>query len=125
NSDKSLSQLIAELPHYYSSPEIKLACADDKKVALVEKLVPIVSKDFPGAEVIDDQRAGDGVRLEQPDAMFVVRYSQNGPYLGIKFESKTEDGYEKLRAYLSDLLHQFPEVEWENKIAANVESLAG
>ena len=125
NSDKSLSQLIAELPHYYSSPEIKLACADDKKVALVEKLVPIVSKDFPGAEVIDDQRAGDGVRLEQPDAMFVVRYSQNGPYLGIKFESKTEAGYEKLRAYLSDLLHQFPEVEWENKIAANVESLAG
>lgn len=125
NSDKSLSQLIAELPHYYSSPEIKLACADDKKVALVEKLVPIVSKDFPGAEVIDDQRAGDGVRLEQPDAMFVVRYSQNGPYLGIKFESKTEDGYEKLRTYLSDLLHKFPEVEWENKIAANVESLAG
>ncbi len=122
-SDKTLSQLIAELPYYVSSPEIKLACADDKKVALVEKLTPIVQKDFPDAEVIDDQRAGDGVRLEAADKMFVVRYSQNGPYLGIKFEAKTQDGYEKLRAYLSKLLHQFPEVEWENKIAANVEVL--
>lgn len=124
-SDKTLSELVAELPQYVSSPEIKLACADDKKVALVEKLVPIVQKDFPGAEVIDDERAGDGVRLETEDSMFVIRYSQNGPYLGIKFESKTKEGYEKLRAYLADLLHQFPEVEWENKIAANVEALQG
>jgi phosphomannomutase/phosphoglucomutase len=123
STDKTLSELVAELPQYVSSPEVKLACADDKKVQLVEKLVPIVRKDFPDAEVIDDERAGDGVRLEGADDMFVVRYSQNGPYLGIKFESRTQEGYDKLRKYLSDLLHQFPEVEWENKIAANVEAL--
>jgi phosphomannomutase/phosphoglucomutase len=123
STDKTLSELVAELPQYVSSPEIKLACADDKKVALVESLVPIVTKDFPGAEIIDDDRAGDGVRLETDDDMFVVRYSQNGPYLGIKFESRTPEGYEKIRKYIADLLHQFPEVEWENKIAANVEAL--
>ncbi len=122
-SQKPLSELVAELPHYYSSPEIKLACADDKKVALVEKLAPIVRQDFPKAEVIDDERAGDGVRLESDDDMFVVRYSQNGPYLGIKFESRTQEGYERLRKYLAELLHRFSEVEWENKIAANVEAL--
>lgn len=122
-SDKPLSKIVAELPHYYSSPEIKLACADGKKVALVEKLTPIVRQDFPNAEVIDDERAGDGVRLETNDDMFVVRYSQNGPYLGIKFESRTKEGYEKLRGYLAELLHRFPEVEWENEIAANVEAL--
>lgn len=123
SNGKTLSELVAELPQYVSSPEIKLACADDKKVALVEKLAPIVRKDFPTAEVIDDERAGDGIRLEAEDQMFVIRYSQNGPYLGIKFESKTQEGYEKLRKYLADLLHKFPEVEWENKIAANVEAL--
>ena len=123
SSDKTLSELVAELPQYVSSPEIKLACADDKKIALVEKLVPIVSKDFPDAEVIDDERAGDGVRLETADSMFVIRYSQNGPYLGIKFEAKTQVGYDKLQTYLAELLHRFPEVEWENKIAANVEAL--
>ncbi len=123
STEKTLSELVAELPQYVSSPEVKLACADDKKVALVEKLVPIVKKDYPDAEVIDDERAGDGLRLETPDTMFVVRYSQNGPYLGIKFESRTKEGYEKIRKYLTDLLRQFPEVEWENKIAANVEAL--
>ncbi len=123
STDKTLSEAVAALPQYISSPEIKLYCADDKKVALVEKLSPIVQKDFPKAEVIDDQRAGDGVRLELEDGMFVVRYSQNGPYLGVKFESKTKEGYETLRAYLADLLHQFPEVDWHNKIAANVEAL--
>jgi phosphomannomutase/phosphoglucomutase len=122
-TDKQLSEEVAALPLYVSSPEIKLSCADDKKVELTEKLVPILKKDFPGAEVIDDQRAGDGIRLELPDGMFVVRYSQNGPYLTVKFESRDDEGYEKLRSYIADLLRQFPEVDWKNKIAANVEAL--
>lgn len=123
SSDKSLSAAVEALPRYVSSPEIKLSCADDKKVALVEKLAPILRKDYPDAEVIDDQRAGDGIRFEQGDDMFVVRYSQNGPYLTIKFESKTKEGYEKLRKYILDLMRSFPEIDWDNKIAANVEAL--
>lgn len=121
---QSLSEALAAIPKYVSSPEIKLACPDDKKVALTEKLAPIARNDYPDAEVIDDERAGDGVRLESPDGMFVVRYSQNGPYLGIKFESKTEEGYKKLHDYLSNLLHQFPEIDWGSKISANTEVLA-
>jgi phosphomannomutase/phosphoglucomutase len=122
-TDKPLSEVVAELPLYVSSPEIKLSCADDKKVALVEKLVPILHQDYPDSEVIEDERAGDGIRLELADGMFVVRYSQNGPYLTIKFESKTDEGYEKLRSYIADLLRKFPEIDWENKIATNVEAL--
>ncbi|HKU19052.1 MAG TPA: phosphomannomutase/phosphoglucomutase [Candidatus Saccharimonadales bacterium] len=120
---QTLSQAVAALPRYISSPEIKLSCADDKKVALVEKLAPILREAYPSAEVIDDQRAGDGIRLELPDGMFVVRYSQNGPYLTIKFESRELAGYEKLRTYILDLMKKFPEIDWENKIAANVEAL--
>jgi phosphomannomutase/phosphoglucomutase len=122
-TNKPLSEVVAELPLYVSSPEIKLSCADDKKVALVEKLVPILHQDYPDSEVIEDERAGDGIRLELPDGMFVVRYSQNGPYLTIKFESKTDEGYEKLRSYIADLLRKFPEIDWKNKIATNVEAL--
>jgi phosphomannomutase/phosphoglucomutase len=118
-----LSEIIAELPYYHSSPEIKLSCADDKKVALIEKLDPILHKDFPEAEVIDDERAGDGIRLELPDAMFVLRYSQNGPYLTIKFEARTEPEYKRLQHYLAGLLHGFPEIDWHNSIATNVEAL--
>jgi len=123
DSGKTLSEAVATLPKYVSSPEIKLSCADDKKVALTEKLAPILKKDYPEAEVIDDQRAGDGIRLELDDGMVVVRYSQNGPYLTIKFESRTKEGYEALRVYIAGLLKQFPEVDWRNKIATNVEAL--
>ena len=124
NSDKSLSEEIARLSQYISSPEIKLYTADDKKVELMTKIAPILKKDYPDAEVIDDERAGDGVRLDMKDGMFVIRYSQNGPYITIKFEGRTQERYDEFRKYIDDLLHKFEEVDY-NRDGVNVESLTG
>jgi len=110
--DKPLSEVVATLPKYISSPEIKLGCPDDKKVQLVKDMSIILEKDFPGAEVISDERAGDGVRLEMDDSMFVVRYSQNGPYLTIKFEAREETKYNELKRYLKKTLSNYPDVDW-------------
>jgi phosphomannomutase/phosphoglucomutase len=123
SSSKSLSEHVAELPLYVSSPEIKLYCDDNKKVALIDKLTPVLEKDYPHAEVINDQRAGDGLRLELPDSMFVLRYSQNGPYVTIKFEARTDEEYIMLKHYIADLLSEYPEVEWDAPISTNVEAL--
>ena len=120
-SGQTLAEAVAALPKYISSPEIKLGCADDKKVALIEKMSEVLKKDFPEAEVIDDQRAGDGVRLNLSDSMFVVRYSQNGPYLTIKFEAQTQEKYNELKNYLKNILHKYEEVNWSEGV--NVESL--
>ncbi len=122
-TDKTLSEMVAALPYYKSSPEIKVYCPDEKKVGLIKIIATKLHKDFPDAEVIDDQRAGDGVRLELPDSMFVVRYSQNGPYITIKIEAKTEEKYEELRKYIAETLHAYPEIDWENTISANVGAL--
>ncbi len=122
-TDQTLNEALAALPKYQSSPEIKLYCADNKKVALMDKLSPILKKDFPKAEVIDDERAGDGVRLDLPDSMFVVRYSQNGPYLTVKFEANNKKQYEYLREYIKKLLHTFDEIDWSAKINVNFEAL--
>ncbi|MCU0678916.1 MAG: phosphomannomutase/phosphoglucomutase [Planctomycetes bacterium] len=119
----TLNQAIEALPKYISSPEIKLFCAESKKVGLIGKISPLLKKDYPQAEIIDDERAGDGVRLEMPDAMFIIRYSQNGPYITIKFEAKTLDRYNDLKRYINRILHEFPEVEWDNNIRVNVEAL--
>ena len=121
NTNKTLSQAVANLPKYISSPEIKVGCVDSLKVELINKISLILKKDFSQAEVIADERAGDGVRLEMSDAMFVIRYSQNGPYLTIKFEAKTDDRYQELRQYISKLLHSFQEVDWAAGV--NIESL--
>lgn len=121
-SGQTLAEAVAALPKYISSPEIKLGCADDKKVALIEKMSEVLRKDFPEAEVVDDERAGDGVRLNLPDSMFVVRYSQNGPYLTIKFEAQTQEKYDELKKYLANLLHKYEEVDWSEGV--NVESMS-
>jgi len=78
-------------------------------------------QDFPAAEVIDDERVGDGVRLEMPDSMFIIRYSQNGPYLTVKFEALTQDKYDQLRTYINNLLRSYEEIDWNYGV--NVESL--
>lgn len=118
---QSLSEAVASLPKYISSAEIKVGCADDKKVGLIEKLSEVLKNDFPTAEVISDERAGDGVRLNMADSMFVVRYSQNGPYLTIKFEAQTQGKYDELKKYLNNILHKYEEVDWS--FGVNVESL--
>lgn len=124
-SNQTLSQAISALDQYISSPEIKLYCADDKKVDLMSKIAKVAEKDFPDAEIIDDERAGDGVRIELPDQMFVIRYSQNGPYITIKYEAKTQENYEKLREYIAKLLHSYDEIDWDNEINVNTEALEG
>lgn len=116
-----LSKAIDTLPKYISSPEIKVACADDKKVELISKVSEKLRIDNPDAEVINDERAGDGVRLEYNDAMFVVRYSQNGPYLTIKYEAKTKERYEELRQYIFELLQDYSEINWKEGV--NIDSL--
>jgi len=121
-TNQPLSEAVEKLSKYISSPEIKVGCSDDKKVALIEKISKVLEKDFPKADVISDERAGDGVRLNMDDAMFVVRYSQNGPYLTVKFEAKTQEKYDSLKAYLNKTLHGYEEIDW-GKDTVNTEAL--
>jgi len=120
-TSQSLAQAIKALPLYISSPEIKVGCPDNLKVDLIARVAQVLKTDWPQAEIIDDERAGDGVRLEMPDAMFVLRYSQNGPYLTAKFEAKDTVRYDQIRVYINTLLHRFPEIDWTYGV--NVESL--
>jgi phosphomannomutase len=106
--------------------KINVYCDDSKKEKLIEKLAIKLRQEYPDAEVVDDERAGDGLRMNMKDAMMVVRYSQNGPYIVVKFESKTDDGYEDLRQYILKILKKYPELQWDpsNKINVNINSLA-
>jgi hypothetical protein len=54
--------------------------------------------------------------------MFVIRYSQNGPYLTVKFEAKTKDRYIFLRDYIKKLLGSYQEVDWQSETNVNLES---
>lgn len=112
SSDKTLSELVSLLPNYFSSPEIKVGYPDDLKVDFTAQIADRLRKDKPNAKIIDDESMGDGVRFETETSMFVVRYSQNGPYLTVKIEADTKEEYEELRQYLGSLLKDNTNVNW-------------
>jgi phosphomannomutase/phosphoglucomutase len=113
--DKKLSEIVFNLPKYFSSPEIKIACSDDKKKQVLTGLAKKLKEDFPTAEIIDDKviPGNDGLRINFPDGMMVFRYSQNGPYITVRFEAKDEKRYNERRKYVKNILQSFSEIEWK------------
>lgn len=114
----SLKQAVAKLPHYFSSPEIKVGCADAIKFEVVSrKIGGAMKKLYPKAKYIEI----DGVRMDTDKEMLIVRASQNGPYLTVKFEAKSQEMYNTLKKQVSHILHSIPEVDFKSGV--NVDSL--
>lgn len=118
NRNLKLSQALAKFPKFISSPEIKIGSPDDKKVGLLEKIKKDFKKEF-GADRVNEL---DGARVDFSDGMMIIRYSQNGPYITIKFEAKDQKTYQERRKYILSVLKKYPnEIDWS--FGVNLESL--
>lgn len=105
----SLKEAVAEIPKYISSPEIKLGLADSIKFKLIdEKISQDIKNLFPNGKYIDI----DGFRADSDDEMVIIRASQNGPYITVKFEGKTQEQYDKLKVSIKQILEKYPEIDW-------------
>lgn len=112
-TNQTLSGAIDQLPTYISSPEIKVGCPDAIKFKIVsEKIGGEIKRLYPEAAYVEI----DGVRMDTKEEMLIVRASQNGPYLTIKFEGKTQDQYDKLKKQVNSILHAFPEVDFKSGV---------
>ncbi len=110
---QTLSQAVAQLPQYVSSPEIKFGLADNIKFAFVsEKIQAEFRQHWPEAKYIDI----DGIRMDLDDRMAIIRASQNGPYITVKFEGKTEAIYTEMKNTLRTILQKYPEVDWSKGV---------
>jgi phosphomannomutase/phosphoglucomutase len=118
----SLSKLYESFPLYISSPEIKVGCPDDKKFALIENLSQRFKNDFPNAEFTDSSviPGDDGVRADFEDGMVIFRYSQNGPYITVKFEAKDQTVFDARKKYVREMLHSYPDILWDNQLVVNL-----
>lgn len=111
--NKTLGRAINELPRYESSPEIKVGCPDSIKFKVVsEKIGGEIKKLYPRAKYVEI----DGVRMDTKDEMLIVRASQNGPYLTVKFEGRTKETYNKLKKQVSEILHKVSEVDFKTGV---------
>jgi phosphomannomutase/phosphoglucomutase len=92
-----LSTLLADLPATVSTPELRVACPDEVKFAVVERAAGHFAARYPVVTL-------DGVRITFPEGWGLLRASNTEPVLVLRFEAATEAGLARYRAEVSDWL---------------------
>jgi phosphomannomutase/phosphoglucomutase len=87
---KSLSHLLAELPHLCATPEIREDCAEEHKFEIVDKVRHELEGSYPVIAI-------DGVRVEFPDGWGLVRASNTQPVLVLRFEASSPELLDRYR----------------------------
>jgi len=99
-----LSERLADIPKYISTPEIRVDCTDEDKFRVVED----VSKYFRSRyETIDV----DGVRVLFPGGWGLVRASNTQPILVARFEADTAANLATIQGIVRDKLREYPSVK--------------
>ena len=106
HSTKPLSQMVLDIPFYYSTPEIRVYCPDDKKFEVVDTLVKTFKEKY---DVVDI----DGARVEFEDGFGLVRASNTQPVLVLRFEAKTEERLNEIKDLIISEIKKFKEVDFE------------
>jgi phosphomannomutase/phosphoglucomutase len=75
-----LARLLADLPHTYTTPELRVACPDDVKFGIVERAAAYFTARYPVNTI-------DGVRMAFPDGWGLLRASNTQPVLVLRFEA--------------------------------------
>ena len=96
-SGSTLDRLVETIPQYYSTPETRLACPEDRKFQIPEQL----KREFAGKYRVIDI---DGARVEFGDGWGLVRASNTQPALVVRFEARTAARLEEIRALFMDPL---------------------
>ena len=108
NTDRKLSELIAEMPAYPSTAETRFACPDDLKFTVVERVKDSALKDMEAITV-------DGVRILHKNGWSLLRASNTQPVLVARCEGRTKAD---LEAICDDMKRRIkeaggPDFEWE------------
>jgi phosphomannomutase/phosphoglucomutase len=99
-TDKKLSELLADLPKTFSTPELRVDCADEKKFEVVQKIADEFSKTN---EVITI----DGARILFEKGWGLVRASNTQAILVLRFEADSEENLAKIRETVERRVKQF------------------
>ncbi len=98
-SDQSLGALMGDTSRYVSTPEIRLSCPDEQKFEIVDALRERFAREY---EVVDI----DGVRVEFTDGWGLVRASNTGPVLVLRFEAESQDRVDHIRSIVMSAVEE-------------------
>ncbi|MDR1916478.1 MAG: phosphomannomutase/phosphoglucomutase [Synergistaceae bacterium] len=108
NTDKKLSELVAEMPSYPSTAETRFACPDDLKFDVVRRVKETAVKDMETITV-------DGVRIIYKNGWGLLRVSNTQPVLVARAEGRSRADLEEISNDMKRRIKDAggPDFEWE------------
>ncbi|MDD9879681.1 MAG: phosphomannomutase/phosphoglucomutase [Candidatus Marinimicrobia bacterium] len=99
-TDRTLSELKAELPTYYSTPEMRLeAESDEEKFRIAKEAVEYFTENYDCSTV-------DGVRIKFGDGWGLVRSSNTQPVIVCRFEANTPERMQEIQSIVMGKLNE-------------------
>ncbi|UCC41867.1 MAG: phosphomannomutase/phosphoglucomutase [Candidatus Aminicenantes bacterium] len=89
-TDKKLSEMFADLPKTYTTPEIRVYASDEVKFKIVEEVKKDLSQKRPIIDI-------DGVRVLYPEGWGLVRASNTQEVLVLRFEADTQENLNAIK----------------------------
>lgn len=99
DSGRSVHEMLADVPRFVSTPELRVACPDNLKFGIVEE----AKKHFAASHDVIDV---DGVRVLFGDGWGLIRASNTQPVLVMRFEARTQQDLDKIRSEMEGWLRQ-------------------
>lgn len=100
-TNKSLSELLLDIPKYYSTPEIKFPSSDEQKFEVIKKIKEFCELQKWSLNTID------GVRVNFSTGWALVRASNTGPNITMRCEAKDEIGLKNLQTIFTNLVNTY------------------
>jgi len=102
---RPLSALVAEVPTYHSTPEMRLECpTDEEKFKIASKAVAYFKAHYDCIDI-------DGVRIKFGDGWGLVRASNTQPVIVCRFEARTPQRLEEIKSLVLTRLADFGELK--------------
>lgn len=90
NTDKTLSELLSDLPETFSTPELRVDCTEEKKFEVVQQIAGEFSKTNKVITI-------DGARILFENGWGLVRASNTQAILVLRFEADSEENLKEIR----------------------------
>ncbi len=99
-TDEPFSSLLKNISTYLSTPEIKIPSDNVKKFQVVEQVKNYVhEKKLKASEI-------DGVRVTYDNGWALIRASNTGPNITLRFEAKTQEFLTQIQTEFTDLVNK-------------------
>jgi phosphomannomutase/phosphoglucomutase len=90
DSGQGVDELLADIPRYFSTPEIRVDCRDHLKFDVVDR----ATAHFRSLYTVNDV---DGVRIQYGDGWGLIRASNTQPILVVRFEARSAERLNAIR----------------------------